>query len=62
MKLIASILSLILFGFIGYWVGYFSGAVIGVAVYWRKAQKEHRAEQLLRDLDRSTEWDLSDSE
>lgn len=62
MKLISSIISVLALGMIGYTVGYLSGAVTGTAIYWRKAQKEHRAEQLLRDMDRNTAWELEDTE
>lgn len=62
MKLISTIISVLALGMIGYTVGYLSGAVTGTAIYWRKAQREHRAESMLRELDRKTTWDLSESE
>lgn len=62
MKLISSIISVLALGLIGYTVGYLSGAVTGVAVYWKKAEREHKRQQILEHLDRSTTWDLSESE
>lgn len=62
MKLLASIFSVLVLGLIGYTVGYLSGAVTGIAIYYKRAQDEDRKNQVLEELDLFTPWDLSDTE
>lgn len=62
MKLLFTILSVLGFGLIGYTVGYLSGAVTGIAIYWRKSQREHHNQQILDYLDRTTVWETEESE
>lgn len=62
MKLFFTVLSIFGFGLIGYTVGYLSGAVTGVALYWRKSQREHKRQQILEYLDRTTVWETEEAD